>query len=86
MAIEVTTNDVLCYYTAVRSTTPKDNNVCLLLHLIPTSEAVLRAKNTIFSICKEIPITRIACANHSNTSTEHMKDTFYLIERKSANI
>ena len=85
MADNLTLNDVLCYLTSVRSTATKDN-IVLNAVAFYTSDAILKAKNMIFNICKQKPITRKACTSHPNPSTEDIKDILDLIDRKPTNI
>ena len=51
-----------------------------------TSDAIQKAKNTIFNFCKQKPLTRKACASYPNPSTEYTKDILDLIDRKPSNI
>ena len=76
---------MLCYLTSVRRTASKDN---IVLHGVAfyTSDAFLKAKNTIYNICKQKPITRETCTSRPNPSTEDIKDILDLIDRKPTNI
>ena len=81
----LTINAVLCYLKSVRSTATKD---VIVLYAVAfyTSDAILKAKNTIFNIYKQKPITRKACNSHPNPSTEGLKDILDLIDHKPTNI
>ena len=79
MADNLTINDVFCYLTSVRSTAIKDS-IVLNAVAIYTSDAILKAKNMIFYICKQKPITRKACTSDPNPSTEDLKDILDLID------
>ena len=85
MADNLTINDVVCYLTSVRSTATKDN-IVVNTDAFYTSDAILKAMNTIYNICKQEAITRKACTSHPNSSTEDIKDYLDLIDRKPTNI
>ena len=77
MANDLTVNDVLWYLTSVRITTPTDNFILKAVAFY-TSKDVQKAKGR--------PVTNKACISHPNPSTEDIKDSHDLIERKPSNI
>ena len=85
MADNLTINDVLCYLTSVRGTAFKDNIVLNAVAFF-TRDAILKAKNTIYNICKQKPIASKAYTSHPNPSTEDIKDILDLIDCKLTNI
>ena len=76
---------MLRYLISVGRTNHEDN---IELSVVTTYayESILKASNSILSICRERPIRRKACDNHPKLSTEDIIDIIDLNERKPAGI
>ena len=74
-------NDVLCFLTTSRNSLTADEAVISAVAFY-TATDIISAKEKIFAIFKEKPVTRRACVQHPNPSVADVQDILTLLTKK----
>ena len=73
-------NDILCYISTSRHSLTIESIVINTVGFYK-SDAILKAKETIYGLCKERLITRKTCVSHLNPNVADIHDILCLFEK-----